>query len=323
MISRREFIGALLGGAAAIRPLAGTAQQPGKLPRVGILEPYAAADPGYRVRQALRDDGYVEGRDIVVEERYGEGDVARLPALAAELAGLHLDAIVAIGDTAILAVRRAAATTPIVAGSDDLVGEGHAASLARPGGNVTGVSILGSELNAKRLELLKQTVPSAARVAVFWDPATGTFHLAQLRAVAGALGVELAIHEIRGADDLDRAFAAARAWHADALNVLASPLLHARRLRIIEGAARDRLPAIYQWAESTEAGGLMSYGPVRAEVYRAIGVQLERVVKGAKPGSLPIEQPTTFELAVNLKTARALGLAIPSAVLDRADETIE
>lgn len=275
------------------------------------------------MRQALRDVGYVEGRDIAVEWRYAEGQTTRLPALAAELARLELDAIVAIGDLAIRAVRQLTTTTPIIAGSDDLVGEGHVASLARPGGNVTGVSILAAELNAKRLEILKEAVPTASRVSVLWDPATGTFHLSTLHAAARTLRVELKVHEVRSAEDLNREFEAARAWRAEALNVLASPTLHALRQRIIDQAALNRLPAIYQWEESVGAGGLMSYGPVRPDAYRAICIQLGRVLKGARPADVSVLQPTTFELIINLKTAKTLGITIPPSLLLRADEVIQ
>jgi putative ABC transport system substrate-binding protein len=302
---------------------AGEGQALNKLPRVGVLEPYAASDPGYRVSQALRDVGIVEGRDIVVEWRYAESHIERIPALAADLVSLDLDAIVAIGDLAIRAVRTASAKMPIVAGTDDLVGEGHAASLSHPGGNVTGISILASELNSKRLEVLKEAVPSASRIAVLWDPATGTFHLPTLRTVAQTLRVELQVNEVTGSDDLVKALDAAQSWGAEAMNVLASPTLHGLREPIIEQAAARRLPAIYQWGESAREGGLLSYGPFRTDVYQGIARQLARVLKGADPADLPVEQPTRFEFVVNLKTSRALGLAIPRPLLSRADEVIE
>jgi putative tryptophan/tyrosine transport system substrate-binding protein len=314
-------VGLALG--LALAPSMAEAQQPTKVHRVGILFPYAAADPlNGQMQQALRDLGYVEGRTIAMEWRYVGDDSARLPALAAELAQLELAAIITIGDRAIRATRQATPTTPIIAGSDDLVGEGHVASLARPGGSVTGVSILASELNAKRLEMLKAAVPKVSRVIVLWDPATGEFHLASLEAVARKLNVALKIEEVRRLEDLKRAFESARAWRAEAVNVLASPLLHTLRQRIIDHAARNRLPAIYQWGESATAGGLMSYGPGRRDVFRVIVVQLDRVLRGAKPADLPVEQPTKFELVINLKTARALGLTIPQALLLRADQVI-
>jgi putative ABC transport system substrate-binding protein len=305
-------------------PLAAEAQPAAKVWRIGILEPYAANDPiNGQIRQYLRELGYSEGRNLAIEWRHGAGQTAGFPALAVELAKRRLDAIVAIGEPAIRAARAATTTTTIIGGSDDLVGEGHVASLRRPGGNVTGVTILASELNAKRLELLKHAVPSASRVAVLWDPATGEFHLSLVRAVAAKARVELNILEVRRPEDLEPAFEAARAWRADALNVLASPLLHALRQPIIDQAGRSRLPAIYQWEESARAGGLMSYGPIREDVYRAICVQLDRVLKGARPADLPIVQPARFELVVNLQTAKALGLTIPSSLLVQADKVIK
>jgi putative ABC transport system substrate-binding protein len=314
----------VLAASLLVASLGAEAQQTTKLHRIGILFPYAAGDPlNEEMRQALRDVGYVEGRAVALEWRNVGDDTACLPTLAAELARLELAAIIAIGDRAIRAARQATTTTPIIAGSDDLVGEGHAASLARPGGSITGVSILASELNAKRLEMLKAAVPTASRVTVLWDPATGAFHLASLEAVARKLNVLLKIEEVRRLEDLNRAFVSASAWHATALNVLASPLLHAHRQSIIDHAARNRLPAIYQWQESATAGGLMSYGPSRRDVFQIIVVQLDRVLKGAKPGDLPVEQPTKFEFVINLKTARALGLTISPSVLGRADKIIE
>jgi putative tryptophan/tyrosine transport system substrate-binding protein len=322
-MDRRRFLLTSLAGAAG-QPLAGEALQTTKLHRVGILFPYVEADPlNEEMRQAFRDLGYVEGRTVTIEWRWVGRDTARLPALAAELAQLELAAIIAIGDRAIRAARQATTTTPIIAGSDDLMGEGHVASLARPGGRVTGVSILASELNAKRLEMLKAAVPTASRVTALWDPATGAFHLASLETVARKLDVALRIEEVRSLEDLKRAFESARAWRAEAVNVLASPLLHALRQPIIDHAARNRLPAIYQWEESATAGGLMSYGPSRRDVFRGIVVQLDRVLKGAKPADVPVEQPTKFELAINLKTAKALGLTIPPSLLARADQIIE
>ena len=322
-MNRRSII-TLLGGAAAAWPLAARAQQNAtKLPKVGVLEPYSATDPGYRVAQAFHDVGIEEGRDILVEWRYAEGHIERIPALAADLAARKPDAMVAIGDVAIRALRAETSTIPIVAGTDDLVGEGHAASLAHPGGNVTGISILASELNAKRLEVLKEAVPLVSRVAVLWDPATGKFHLPTLRNVALTLSVNLQVHEVTGNETLNKALDAAEAWGADALNVLASPTLHALRRPIIEQAAARRLPAIYQWSESVREGGLMSYGPFRTDVYQGMALQLARVLKGDTPAETPVQQPTRFELAINLKTAQPLGLAIPALLLARADEVIE
>jgi putative tryptophan/tyrosine transport system substrate-binding protein len=315
-------LAAALGLLLLAAPLAADAQRE-KVWRIGILEPYAAGEPvNDQIRQYLREIGYSEGRNIAIEWRHGAGETTGFSALATDLVRRKPDALVAIGEPAIRAAREATTTIPIIAGSDDLVGEGHVASLARPGRNVTGVSILASELNAKRLEVLTQAVPSASRVAILWDPATGSFHLPLVQAVARTRNLELKVHEVRSGEDVKAAFDAARAWRADALNVLASPLLHALRQPIIDEAERNRLPAIYQWEESARAGGLMSYGPVRAEAYRAICVQLDRVLKGAKPAELPIVQPTKFEFVINLKTAKALGLTIPPSLLVQADKVI-
>ena len=322
----RILLAATAGFLLLATPPAAQAQpQPaGKVWRIGLLEPYAPADPiNELMRQLLRDLGYTEGRNIAIEWRFGAGQTGRFPALAAELARRKPDAIVAIGEPAIRAVRQASTVIPIIAGSDDLVGEGHLTSLARPGANVTGVSILASELNAKRLEVLKQAVPGASRVAVLWDPATGSFQLPLIEKVARTLKVEIKVYEVRTDEDVKRAFDAAQAWRAEAVNVLASPLLHSMRQRVIDEAARTRLPAIYQWEESARAGGLISYGPVRSEVYRAIFEQLDRVLKGAKPAELPVVQPTKFELVINMRTARVLGHAIPKSLLIQADQVID
>jgi putative tryptophan/tyrosine transport system substrate-binding protein len=319
-----RFTAAALGFLFLAGPLVAAAQPAIKVWRIGILLPYAASDPiNEQIRQYLREVGYTEGRNIAIEWRHGAGQTASFPGLAAELARRKPDALVAVGEPAIRAAREATATIPIIGGTDDLVGEGHVASLRHPGANVTGVSILASELNAKRLELLKQALPTASRVSILWDSATGSFHLPLVRAVAGSRSIELKIHEVRGGEDLKPAFDAARAWPADAVNVLASPLLHALRQSIIDQAARHRLPAIYQWEESVRAGGLMSYGPVREEAYRAICVQLDRVLKGAKPADLPVVQPTKFELVINLKTAKELGLTIPQSLLVQADKILK
>jgi putative ABC transport system substrate-binding protein len=311
-----------LGTLAA--PLAAEAQQAGKIPRIGVLQVWSSADPMIElIRQALREVGYVEGQTIAIEFRSAEGKTERLPALAADLVQLKIDAIMTFGDPAIRAAQQATRTIPIVAATDDLVGAGLVASLARPGGNTTGVSILAPELNVKRLELVKETLPRVSRFAALWDPGTGTFHLKGLEAAARSLGVELQILEVRRPEDFRRAFEAAKKGHAGALNVLASPFLQGHRQTIIDLAAKNRLPAIYQWRESAEAGGLMSYGPTLSELFRLCAAVLDRILKGAKPGDLPVEQPTKFELVINLKTAKALGLTIPQSVLIRADQVIQ
>ena len=314
MIDRRRFIGTGVGG-FVIASLQVVAQPMAKMFRIAIIDPFPVSDPvNVLMRRILADLGYVDGKSVAIEWLSAE------TALSAEVARLRLDAIMAIGDLAIQLARRATTTTPIVAGTDDLAGEGHVANLAHPGGNVTGVSILSSELNAKRLELLNAAVPTATRVAVLWDPATGTFHLPPLHAVAARLGVTLNVLEVRRPEDLGDAFESVRAWHAEALIILASPLLHGLRKAIFDQAARTRLPAIYQWAESAREGGLMGYGPTMAEVFRQMCIQLDRILKGTKPGDLPIEQPTKFDLGINLNTANALRITIPQSLLLRADE---
>jgi putative ABC transport system substrate-binding protein len=315
-MNRRRLISAVAGGLVAAS-LDVAAQQMARMFRIAVIDPFPASDPvNMGIRRTLADLGYVEGKSIAIEFRYVE------PGLAAELARLKLDAIMAIGDLAIQATRQATSTTPIIASSDDLAGEGHVANLAHPEGNVTGVSILASELNAKRLELLNAAVPTAVRVAVLWDPATGTFHLPALHAVAARLRVALNVLEVSRPEDLDNAFESARAWHAEALNVLASPFLGSLWKRIFDHAARNRLPAIYQFAEAARQGGLMGYGPMLAEALRQQCIQLDRILKGARPRDLPVEQPTKFELAINLKTAEALGITIPQSLLLRADDVI-
>jgi putative ABC transport system substrate-binding protein len=315
-MNRRRFISTVAGG-LVVASLDVVAQQMAKMFRVAVIDPFPASDPvNMLIRRILGDLGYVEGKSIAIEWRNVE------PALASELTQLKLDAIMAIGASAIQATRQATSTTPIIAGTDDLAGEGHVVNLAHPEGNVTGVSILSSELNAKRLELLNAAVPTAVRVAVLWDPATGTFHLPALHAVAARLRVALNVLEVRRPEDLDNAFESARAWHAEALNVLASPFLGTLWKRIFDHAARNRLPAIYQSADAARQGGLMGYGAMLAEIFRQMCIQLDHIFKGSKPGDLPVEQPTKFELGINLKTAEALGITIPQSLLLRADDVI-
>jgi putative ABC transport system substrate-binding protein len=309
--------------AILVAPVA-AAQSAGKIPRIGVLQVWSSADPMVElIRQSFREVGYVDGQNILIEFRLADGKTERLPALAAELVQLKVDAILTFGDPGIRAAQQATRTIPIVGATDDLVGAGLVASLARPSGNTTGVSILASELNVKRLELLKETFPRVSRIAALWDPGSGTFHLKGLEAAARSLGVELQILEVRRPEDFRRAFEAAKKARVGALNVLASPFLYGHRQTIIDLAAKNRLPAIYQWREMPEAGGLMSYGPTIPELLRLCSAVLDKILKGAKPGDLPIEQPTKFELVINLKTAKALGLKIPQSVLIRADEVIQ
>ena len=316
-MNRRRFF-STVAGVLVVASHDVVAQPLAKMFRICVIDPFPASDPIniQIIRRILADLGYVEGKSIAIERRKAE------PALVSELTLLKLDAIMAIGAAAIQAARQATSMTPIIAGTDDLAGEGHVANLAHPEGNVTGVSILASELNAKRLELLNAAAPSAVRVAVLWDPATGTFHLPALHAEAARLRVALNVLELRRPEDLDEALESARVWRAGAFNILASPFLYTLRKPIFDYAARNRLPAIYQWAEAAKEGGLMGYGPMYAEVFRQMCIQLDRILKGSKPGDLPVEQPTKFELGINLKIAKALGITIPQSLLLRADDVI-
>jgi putative ABC transport system substrate-binding protein len=270
----------------------------------------------------LRELGWVEGDNVAIEYRWAEGKAERASHLAAELTRLKVNSIVTFGNMVARAAQQATTTIPIVVMSDDLLGEGLVASLARPGGNTTGVTIVGPELSAKRLELLKESVPTLSRVAVLWDPGTGPSQVKAIEVAGRSLAVQLQLLEIRRHEDVGGGLDAAKQGRAEAINVLASPLLHASRKAIIEFAAKERLPAIYQWRESAEDGGLMSYGPILLEIHRRTAYFVDRILKGTNPADLPVEQPTKFELAINLKTAKQIGLIIPPNVLARADKVI-
>jgi putative tryptophan/tyrosine transport system substrate-binding protein len=314
----------LLGGAAAAWPLAARAQQ-SRLPVVGVLRPNRRdvletfAEPFRRYMRAI---GWEEGRNVRFLFLWTEGLAERTPALAGELVAQNVDLIVTFGDPATRAAQRATAAIPIVAMTDDMVGSGLAASLARPGGNTTGVSILASELDVKRLEVLHEFVPQARRIAVLAD-ATTVSTRAQLASAARDLDVEPVWFEAGSPEELSRAVEALTAAKVDAVNVLASPLLNLWRLQIIDRMRDARLPAVYQWPESAEDGGLLAYGPRNLLCYRHVVSLVDKVLRGAKPADLPIEQPTKFELAVNLKTAGAIGMTISPTLLLRADEVIE
>jgi putative ABC transport system substrate-binding protein len=278
-------------------------------------------------RQGLRDLGYVEGQNLVIEVRWAEGSEERLRDLAAELVRLQVEVIVAQGAAAIRAAQHATRTIPIVmAATSDPVGQGFVASLAHPGGNITGLSFLGAELPGKRLEILKETVPQSARIAVLVNPASPTYgtRMNNLTVAARALGLQLHVVELRSADELDAAFAAMTRAGADALIVEGEPLLlDSLRGRTVDLAAQHRLPAMYSWKELVVAGGLMSYGPSLPDIFRHAATYVDKILKGAKPADLPVEQPTKFELVINLKTAQALGLTIPPSLLLQADEVIK
>ena len=328
-MDRRDTILALLALGAA--PLAAEAQQAAKVARIGYLSPNLAASPYLRdaFLQGLRDLGYVEGRNVVIEYRDAEGKLERLPALAAELVALKVDVILAEGGTLGPRVaQQATRTIPIVFAAGDPVGSGLVTSLARPGGNVTGLSAFAPELVGKRLELLKQAVPGVSRVAVLWQPGafgerTEKDTLKRAEVAARDLGVPLQFVEARGPADFDRAFSDMSVARAGALTVLASNMFVSERRRLVDLAAEKRLPAIYSARELVDAGGLMSYGANLADLNRRAATYVDRILKGTRPADLPVEQPTKFELIINLKTAKALGLAIPQSVLGRADEVIQ
>jgi putative ABC transport system substrate-binding protein len=298
-----------------VAPLVTAAQPAGQVHRIGWLSPgFPRPDrdpPVDAFRQGLHDLGYVEGQNLVIEYRGAEGKDERLPDLAAELVGLHVDMIVAVGPTATRAAQHATHTLPIVmTGTADPVGAGLVASLARPGGNTTGVSLMMAELPGKRLEILKETVPQSTRVAVLANPAfeVYTLYLHNLTVAARALGLHLQVVEVRNAEELDPAFAAMTRERADALMVLADPLLMDTLLgRVADLAATHRLPAMYNWRMYVEAGGLMSYGPSLPERHRRAATYVDKIFKGANPADLPVEQPTKFELVINLKTPRRWG----------------
>jgi putative tryptophan/tyrosine transport system substrate-binding protein len=328
-MERRTFMAVLTGG-VAVAPFAAEAQQAAKIARIGYLSGNLAANSRLREAflQGLRDLGYVEGRNVVIEYRDAEGKLERLPALAAELVALKVDVIVAGGTPHALAARQATRTLPIVfAAAVDPVENGLVTSLARPGGNVTGLSNLAQELVGKRLEHLKQAVPGVSRVAVLWQPgAFGDRTEKGLRkeaeVAARALGVRVQFVEARGPENFDRAFSEMTTAHAGALIVLSSSMFVNERRRLVDLAAKNRLPALYPTRESVDAGGLMSYGPNLADSFRRAATYVDRILKGAKPGDLPVEQPTKYELVINLKAAKALGLSIPESLLKRADEVI-
>jgi putative ABC transport system substrate-binding protein len=319
------FILLVIAGA----PLPIAAQSPARTPRVGVLSGGSAATSAARneaLRQGLRELGYVEGKSIVLDYRYADGRGERLAALAAELVRLNADVIVTSGDHPIRAVRQATQTIPIVvAVAGDLVGPGHAASLARPGGNITGFTTAGPEAGVKRLELLKAAVLSVSRIGVLWNPSNvvNVAALKEMKVAASTLGVQLLPLDVSRPDDLDGAFRAASRERTESLIVFADTVLVTHRARIVDFAARNRLPAMYSNQDYMDAGGLMFYGPSVADMYRRSASYVDKILKGAKASDLPIEQPTKFELMINLKTAGAMGLTIPQSLLLRADQVIQ
>jgi len=301
-------------------------QQPARIPRIGILIGGAASGYLARVealRQRLRELGYVEGKNILIEYRYTEGKYERLPDLAAELVRLKVDVIVTTG-RAVLAAKKASPTIPIVfAAAVDPVG-GLVSSLARPGGNITGLSVMAPDLDGKRLELLKEAFPKVARVAFLWESgSTGeNLPLTEMEAAAKALGLKLQSLQVRSLDDFDGAFARAKREGAQALITFSRPLVNTQQRQVLDFAAKNRLPAIYHTSEFVEAGGLMSYAPNFTDLFRRAADFVDKILKGTKPAEIPVEQPMKFEFIVNLKAAKQIGVTIPPNVLVRADRVI-
>jgi len=328
---RREFI-ALIGGAAAsslLWPRAGHTQQPQKVPRTGVLLPGTAASFARRTEaflEGLREFGYIDGQTIAIEWKWGQDRVEGLSELAAELVGRNVDVIVTGGTPAAKALKSATATIPIVmAIIGDPVAAGLVESLARPGGNATGFSIVAPDLSGKRLELLKEIVPEVSPVAVMLNPQNpqSQFELKEMQAAARALGLELRGVQVSPQDSLEEAFAAMTRASARGLIVLTDPIFFSQRRKIVELASRSRLPAMYFFQEFVAEGGLVSYAPSDTALYRRSAGYVHRILNGAKPSELPVEQPTKFDLVINLKTAKALGLDVPPTLLARADEVIE
>jgi putative ABC transport system substrate-binding protein len=324
---RREFI-TLLGGGAAAWPLAARAQQRAKVARIGYLGLGPASAWSSRVeglRAGLRDLGWVEGKNIIIEFRWADG-VKQLPEFAAELVRMKIDVIFAPTSTMVEAARQATKTIPIVFSNHaDPIGGGHVASLPRPGGNITGLTDLASELDAKELEMLKEAVPRTTRIGVLWNPTTPSQvpGLQSLKAAGEKLGLALHMASAATAEEFDGAFASMARENVDSLFVMPSPLIVMQRVRVAELALKYRLPGIFSEKEAVEAGGLMSYTADRIDLSRRAALYIDKILKGASPADLPVEQASKYLLVINLKTAKALGIAVPPTLLARADEVVE
>jgi putative ABC transport system substrate-binding protein len=324
-MKRRAFLSVMAGGLLAA-PLAAAAQS-AVVPRIGVLAPTSCSHPNYQaLRGGLRALGYVEGKTIIIECRDAAGRYERAVEHAAELVRLKVDVLVTDGMSAARAAKQATKTIPIVMGAvGDPVSGGVVNSLARPGGNITGLTLVTEELNIKRLEFLKAAVPASTRVAVLMNPDNPRTDLGkrETEAAARTLGLTLYVVEARGSADLDQAFSQMLKERSAAVVVMPDPLLFAQRTRIVALAAKIQFPSIGETREFASAGGLMAYGPRVTENFRRAALYVDKILKGAKPGDLPVEQPTNFELVINLKTAKALGLTIPPSLLGRADEIIQ
>ena len=321
---RRRFI-ALVGGVAAAWPLAARAQVQTKVPRIGFLGLAPEFSGVEALRAGLRELGYVEGSNIIIEWRWAE-NVQQLPTLAAELVARHVDVIVAPSSTFVEVARRATATIPIVfAVHADPVGIGHVASLAQPGGNITGMSMLLTELAAKGLEVITVSLPQVRRIGVLWNPTTPS-HPRALKAIEAAaekLSIELRLVPAQSLEDFDGAFSTMTREGVGGLLAVASPLVVAQATPLAEFALKHRLPGMFPFKENVQAGGLLSYGADRDDLYRRTAAYVDKILKGVKPSDLPVEQASKYELVINLKTAKALGIELPPQLLARADEVIE
>jgi putative ABC transport system substrate-binding protein len=321
----KRILGLVLGAMLFALCVYAQAQQPKKVPRIGFLTLVASPSAREVFQQGLRDLGYVEGQNIVIEYRHAAGRAERLPELAAELVRLNVDVIVVAASQSTLAAKKATQTIPVIfTGVGDPVAQGLVASLARPGGNITGLASLSPEVGGKRLELLKEVVPIASRVAILWNPtnSSNSLQIKEISPAAKALSLRIQSLEASKPDDLEPAFVAMVRERADALSVFADPFLSTHRARLAQLAAKNRLPAMYGNSEYVEAGGLMSYAPSFSDMHRRAATFVDKILKGAKPADLPVEQPMKFEFVINLKTAKQIGLTIPPNVLARADKII-
>ena len=321
---RREFIALI--GASCTWPFAALAQQAGRPYRLGAVSSAARNTPPFvAMFDELRRRGFIMGQNLAVDWRSYGPRIDLIPQFVAELVKSQVDVILVFGDAAIRAAQQATTTIPILAGTEDIVGSGLVSSLARPGGNTTGISILATELDGKRQEILIEAVPGLRRMAVLADSnATGSRQLQALQDAARARGIELSIHQIASAEEITVAIDAAKASGAAALNVLSSPFLYGNRQIVMQRVAALRLPAIYQFPEEADEGGFVAYGPSLVQIFREqVTEQVVKLLRGVKPADIPIEQPTKFELVINLKTANALGVTVPPTLLARADKVVE
>jgi putative tryptophan/tyrosine transport system substrate-binding protein len=327
---RRDFI-TLFGGAAAVWPLAAWAQQADRVRRMGVLLPYIESDSQAQARvtafrAALQERGWADGRNVSFEFRYAEGKVDRLPALAADLVHSNVDVILTAGTESTDAARKATTNIPVVmAAVGDPIAAGFIASLARPGGNVTGASLLATDLTAKRLELLKETLPALSRLAVLWSRSNASVvqKVKQIEVAAPMLSVQLQTLELRTPSDIEKSFESAAQFGADAIMTTEDAIQITYRARLIDLGKQKRIPVASEFGEFAQAGALMSYGPSILDQFRQAAGYVDKIFRGAKPVDLPVVQPTRFELIINLKTAKALGLIVPPMLLARADEVIE